>query len=819
MTVSSLLGLVFGDIKGGEHLRFNSLEEWGYSTGFALALAVSLCNRRSFNKKDVKEQFKNLLTESWYTPRFTPFDPGSSPRTIKQKKLLIAGIDDAIINDVVSREASNDCYPMSYLAPIIMFAKNQPVEIAASFAENVCALTHKNKITRDCCRYIGVLIHKAINGKSKEEVLERDPYWDRNPLHPEVEAVVQDYTSNFPHHVLSSLYALKLVLFCLHTSDVSSRGLVSIESRKNEPTDVIGSIYCQIAVPLDTVENPRLSALMNTLTFGSWVHLLSLTLESYSSSLTWSVPYGTFFASVDDPFYTLCQDVLDCYKILFEPVFRVPNCLSEAPQYILDLIVKQIVTEFIKQFQEVEILKNKVVKPSMLVVNWCPSNSTRQLAFKYSGLGYSEITGIGKRINLLKMYENSTLHFLDWSCQKKNPGHFQDWSQVKTRYDIVYLMSVLPAIGNMSNMRQLFNTLTFALQHCKEGGEVVINVLKNRVSDLTSVFRTLVSQLPFHVRFSDIGTDFSLVDTNTAVKERQFVIKKLRRNNFQFYSYPMLKHLLLALFDYVIFPFSTTTPFIIRAKWENSVPGGQSVLFCYTVLNKLPLENITPDLILRAVNIDNWIYKAFKNPNFQTDANKVDFLLQKIKTELEPYVELSWLRLLPEKKDLRVNVALAFQNIKEDQLRLFGGTTPHQSLFWALENPQSTPERVHQLNTLFSFIVPYQFLDPSKPVFVHDIAQLLYTDGVFQKHRDIIPNTSMFYSFTKVARRDSPGFSGYSKPYAVTGEDKFWLLLHLQLQKLIVYNHEELDESEKVSESDLVDLASSDESEKSVEIQ
>ena len=793
MSVSPLIGLAVGNTLGFQDFLENPKQgEWGTSTSLALAIAVTLCRLDNFDANELKYAMNQHFTRTFFTPRFRRFLFKHLHQEAQQR--LVQGIRDVVVDNKPSHSENDmDCYPMSYLAPVIMLVRRQPLKEADRYAAMTASLTFRNKITIDCCRYVGVLIHKAMNGASLAEVLTKDSYWNtaEPPLDPVVLQIIEGRGDALQLSVTSSLFALKTVLFTLQSYTTFQQGIQFIRGMflhiPGIPKDVLCAVYGQIAGCLFG-SSPWVEKQSNELCMGSWFQLLSSHLTKLNLK-------------------DICNQVFELYQGLFDRVTEPwdPRTLLQPKNLYQpsELVEEVVVREIIEQYVGANVFNDQVQKVDTLVFGKCIRDN----------LQYMDRDS-NQHMPISRAYRNSTLHYLSSSCMGSK-SEYKTIESVPQTYSLVYLMGVPVNIADPNVASFLLYDLKMVNNKCKNNGTIVISVpripqvdidtwlshLKTLLQPLSSVLQLDTNKiLPFYFY------------TDATPQVHQICLQKKSDAPF-FVVFTSLQKMVLTIWKHIMLftplPEQNT---VLRFKWNNITVIEESVLFCCTVFHRHTV--LSEELLTALFNIENILSVAYEQQDTCFgDSNQVDFVLNMIRQKLAPFAELRWMRQLDGRQRKNIQMSRIFQTLKNDLNMMFAGSQGvidiedsdsdddgyieedlSKTVVWATELGKNW---TIQLLGIASKVLPYTYLNPQQQVvFVSDLDQILYADGVFQKEKSIFepgttpffgierPHLSLFFSHTKVAPRGAEGFPGYWKPYARTPEEKFWLLLHYHLQKL-----------------------------------
>jgi ADP-ribosylglycohydrolase len=195
---------------------------WTDDTSMALCLAESLVEQGRFDPVDQLERYLRWYREGHLSSIGRAFDVGEA--TLAALERFAAG-REPYPGDAAPEAAGNGA--LMCLAPVPLAFAGAP-ERAVALAALSARTTHGAPQARDACRYLAALLVAAVHGRPREELLggvvEVVPgLWEREPLHPEVEAVARgSFRARRPPDVRAAGYApatLEAALWALHATD------------------------------------------------------------------------------------------------------------------------------------------------------------------------------------------------------------------------------------------------------------------------------------------------------------------------------------------------------------------------------------------------------------------------------------------------------------------------------------------------------------------------------------------------------------------------------------------------------------------------
>lgn len=222
---------------------------WTDDTSMALCLAESLAEEGDFDPVDQLTRYLKWCQEGHLSSNGICFDIGNTTRqaitTFARTGEPYPGPDD---------EYSAGNGSLMRLAPVPLFYISQPLEVIEKSGRSSCT-THKHPLAVDSCRYYGGLIHGALIGKSKEELLTPryspvEGYWKENPLEKLVDEVTcGSYKEKEPPEIRGRGYVIRSMeaaLWAFHNSDSFEEGCL-MAVNLGEDADTTGAVYGQLA--------------------------------------------------------------------------------------------------------------------------------------------------------------------------------------------------------------------------------------------------------------------------------------------------------------------------------------------------------------------------------------------------------------------------------------------------------------------------------------------------------------------------------------------------------------------------------------------
>lgn len=262
-----LLGLAAGDALGTtlEFTRSGSFEpledmvgggpfslqpgQWTDDTSMALCLAESLIEKQGFDPADQMARYLRWWQSGHLSSTGICFDIGN---TVRSALLRYQASGEPYAGSTDPYTAGNGS--LMRLAPVVLFFAAEPVK-AVYFAGESSRTTHCAASAVDACRYFAGLLLGALQGASRDELLEGiyEPYpgcWQEQPLDPDIARVAGgSFRQRNPPEVRGSGYvveSLEAALWAFQHSNTFRSGAL-MAANLGEDADTTTAIYGQIA--------------------------------------------------------------------------------------------------------------------------------------------------------------------------------------------------------------------------------------------------------------------------------------------------------------------------------------------------------------------------------------------------------------------------------------------------------------------------------------------------------------------------------------------------------------------------------------------
>lgn len=223
--------------------------EWTDDTSMALCLAESLIICRGFDPVHQLETYVRWHRQGHLSSTGTCFDIGGTTwealNNFERRRQPYPGPTE-------DYKAGNGS--LMRLAPAPLAFAGKP-EVAIAIAANSSRTTHGAPECVDSCRYFAGLLLAAVNGLSKEQILnnEYEPAarcFLGEPLAPKVAEVAGgSFKRKGPPEVRGSgyvIHTLEAALWAFHTTDTFRDGALKVVNL-GEDADTTGAVYGQIA--------------------------------------------------------------------------------------------------------------------------------------------------------------------------------------------------------------------------------------------------------------------------------------------------------------------------------------------------------------------------------------------------------------------------------------------------------------------------------------------------------------------------------------------------------------------------------------------
>ena len=218
--------------------------QWTDDTSMALCLAESLVQVGGFDARDQMERYVRWWTEGHLSSTDRCFDIGS---TVSDALQRFRHSGDPWSGSTDPFSAGNGC--IMRLAPVPMFFFGNEEEAVLRSGES-SRTTHGAQECVDACRLFGLLLHRALSGMEKEEILAPGPSLPGGPLAPRIQEIADGaYFRKSDSEIRGSGYvveSLEAALWCFHRTS-TYEDTVLTAANLGEDADTTAAICGQIA--------------------------------------------------------------------------------------------------------------------------------------------------------------------------------------------------------------------------------------------------------------------------------------------------------------------------------------------------------------------------------------------------------------------------------------------------------------------------------------------------------------------------------------------------------------------------------------------
>lgn len=216
--------------------------QWTDETSMALCLAISLLVRDGFDASDQMKRYKKWQDQGYMSSTGECIDVGLtvSSALARYEKTGIAFAGSSKPNSAGNASIMR-------IAPVPMFYYTDR-EAVIEFSGESSRTTHGAAECIDACRYMGLIIHRALSGASKEDVLGKGP----SDLvgSPNIQAIIDgSYKTKSEAEIVGSGYvveSLEAALWCFWTTD-SCKDAILVAANLGDDADTTAAICGQLA--------------------------------------------------------------------------------------------------------------------------------------------------------------------------------------------------------------------------------------------------------------------------------------------------------------------------------------------------------------------------------------------------------------------------------------------------------------------------------------------------------------------------------------------------------------------------------------------
>lgn len=230
-----------GDLLGGGPFDLPR-GAWSDDTAMALCLAESLAERESFDARDQLQRYLRWQTQGHLsaTGQCVGITAGTARAlaAAQWRRQPFAGSHDP---------AQLDPEPLSRVAPAVLHAYGD-LPLALSQAVDAARTTCQAPLVLDSCRLLAAMLHAALRGESRAQLLSPDAaQFGTRPLKAEVAAIAAAPATQMPPasdgSVLAALQQARWALGATHSFRAGALCAVNLGG----DSDVVGAVYGQLA--------------------------------------------------------------------------------------------------------------------------------------------------------------------------------------------------------------------------------------------------------------------------------------------------------------------------------------------------------------------------------------------------------------------------------------------------------------------------------------------------------------------------------------------------------------------------------------------
>ena len=231
---------------------------WTDDTSMALCLAVSLIKKHGFDERDQMERYCLWHEQGYMSSTGDCFDIGTTVYSALQRFKATAEPYSGATDE---RSAGNGC--LMRLAPIPMFYRHDRAQ-AIRFSGDSARTTHGAQECIDACRLFGAMLHDAISGLGKEQILFGQ--FDHEVASQRIiDIFAGRYREKSVEEIRGSGYvveSLEAALWCFyHTDNYRDAVLMAVNLGDDADTtaaicgQIAGAFYGECAIPSEWMEN------------------------------------------------------------------------------------------------------------------------------------------------------------------------------------------------------------------------------------------------------------------------------------------------------------------------------------------------------------------------------------------------------------------------------------------------------------------------------------------------------------------------------------------------------------------------------------
>lgn len=215
--------------------------QWTDDTSMALCLAHSLVQHQGFDATDQMQRYCDWMNHGYMSSNGRCFDIGI---TVRAALHAFERDGNPFSGSTDPHSAGNGS--IMRLAPIAM-AYSPDVTAVLHYAAESSRTTHGAAECMEACRLFGVMLHLALTGSSKVEILRQTLY---QPTLPKIQAIANgDYRQKTTAQIRGSGYvvdSLEAALFCFIQTDAFDTAVL-MAANLGDDADTTAAVCGQLA--------------------------------------------------------------------------------------------------------------------------------------------------------------------------------------------------------------------------------------------------------------------------------------------------------------------------------------------------------------------------------------------------------------------------------------------------------------------------------------------------------------------------------------------------------------------------------------------
>ncbi|MGD2122647.1 MAG: ADP-ribosylglycohydrolase family protein [Gemmatimonadota bacterium] len=231
------------DMVGGGPFRLQA-GQWTDDTSMALCLAESLLEAGGFDPRDQMQRYLLWWAEGHLSSTGRCFDIGN---TVSSALANFMGTGDPYSGSTHPYSAGNGS--IMRLAPVPMFFFGDEKVAVLRTAES-SRTTHGTEECLDACRLFGLHLHRALAGKTKEEILAPPVSIPGGPLVPKIQSIAEGSYAGKPEAEIRGtgyvVESLEAALWCFQRTTTFEQAVLAA-ANLGDDADTTAAVTGQIA--------------------------------------------------------------------------------------------------------------------------------------------------------------------------------------------------------------------------------------------------------------------------------------------------------------------------------------------------------------------------------------------------------------------------------------------------------------------------------------------------------------------------------------------------------------------------------------------